>query len=67
MSIINAKVHSSTGVICPFTQQIIGAGVDAAIHLSAPMEAEVKVDHFGQVSVALKTKESVKKVKKNIF
>ena len=63
MSIINAKAHSSTGVICPFTQQVIGAGVDAAVHLSAPMEAEVKVDNFGQVSVALKTKESVKKVK----
>ena len=62
MPIVNAKVHSHTGVICPFTEQFIGAGVDAAVHLSTPLEAEVEVNNMNEVSVAIKTPESVKKV-----
>ena len=62
MPIVNAKVHSHTGVICPFTQQFIGAGVDAAVHLTTPLEAEIEVDNMNEVSVAIKTPESVKKV-----
>jgi hypothetical protein len=61
MPVVNAKVHSHSGVVCPFTQQFIGAGVDAAVHLSTPLEAKIELDHMDQVSVSLKTPESVKK------
>ena len=62
MPIVNAKIHSHTGVVCPFTEQFIGAGVDAAVHLSTPLEAEIEVDHLDQVSVTIKTPDSIKKV-----
>ena len=63
MPVINAKIHSHVGVICPFTEQLIGAGVDAAVHISTPLEAEIEVDSMRQVSVSMKTPESIKKVK----
>jgi len=63
MPIVNAKVHSHTGVICPFTEQLIGAGVDAAVHLSTPLEAEIEVDNMDQVSVTIKTPDSIRKVR----
>ena len=62
MPIVNAKVHSQAGVICPFTEQFIGAGVDAAVHLATPLEAKIEVDNMDQVSVTIKTPESIKKV-----
>ena len=63
MPVINAKIQSHVGVICPFTEQLIGAGVDAAVHISTPLEAEIEVDSMRQVSVSMKTPESIKKVK----
>jgi hypothetical protein len=63
MPIINAKIHSHVGIICPFTEQLIGTGIDAAIHIASPLEAEVEVDSKHQVAVSIKTPESIKKVK----
>ena len=62
MPIVNAKIHSHTGVICPFTEQFIGSGIDAAVHLSAPLETEIEIDNMDQVSVVIKTPKSISKV-----
>jgi hypothetical protein len=62
MPVVNAKIHSHVGVLCPFTEQLIGTGIDAAIHIATPLEAEVEVDNMDQVSVSIKTPESIKKV-----
>lgn len=61
MPIINAKIHSHVAVICPFTDELIGAGVDAAIHLTTPLEAEIELSPNDQLSVSIKTPESIRK------
>ena len=65
MPIVNIKMHSHIGVVSPFTDQLIGAGVDAAVHISTPLETEIEVDNMNEVSVTLKTPESIKKVTVN--
>jgi len=61
MPVVNAKLHSHVGILSPFNDQLIGAGVDAALHIATPLEAEVEVNNMNQVSVVLKTPESIKK------
>jgi hypothetical protein len=67
MPIVNAKIHSHTGVICPFTEQFIGSGIDAAVHLSTPVEAEIEVDNMDQLSVVIKTPKAINKVDAKAF
>jgi hypothetical protein len=59
---LNAKIQSHVGVLCPFTQQFIGVGVDISLHLSTPIEAIVNVEDEDHASLALKTPESIKNV-----
>jgi Domain of unknown function (DUF1943) len=66
MPVFNAKVHSHMGVVCPFTKSFIGAGIDAAVHLTTPIEAKVEIDHMDEVRVQVKTPDSINKVKFHI-
>ena len=60
--IINAKIHSHLGVICPFSKQFLGAGVDASVHLSLLFEAELEVEDEDHTSIALRTPDVLNKV-----
>ena len=62
MPVLNTKVHSHMGVVCPFTNSFVGAGIDASLHLSTPVQMKVEVDDMDHVSVEIKTPESINKV-----
>lgn len=58
--VINIKMEANMGVISPFTHQLIGSGVDQAVHVSLPLEAEME-RQTGQVSLTFKTPEQVQR------
>jgi len=59
--VINAKLETNMGVICPFTQQFLGSGVEMGLHLSAPTEAKIEMEGSSQISITLKTPEEIRK------
>ena len=63
---LNGKMKSHIGVLCPFTQTFIGAGVDISLHLSTPIEVLVDVEDEDHASVTLKTPQSITKVKNTL-
>ena len=40
--IINVKMETAMGVISPFTHQLIGSGVEMAIHSATPLEMKAR-------------------------
>jgi len=62
MPVLNAKVHSHMGVVCPFTNSFIGAAIDASLHLTTPVEIKVEVEDMDHVEVKVRTPETINKV-----
>jgi len=54
----NIKMQSTTGVISPFTKELIGTVVEGSIHSSIPVEVGVKVTR-GEVDISVKTPEEI--------
>jgi len=54
----NVKVQSTSGVISPFTEELIGTVVEGSIHSSIPVEVGVKVTK-GEVDITFKTPEEI--------
>jgi len=59
--VVNLKFHTHLGIMCPFTHQFIGVGIDAAVHTSTPMKAEVELN-MGELSVNLQAASSNERV-----
>ena len=41
LPVVNIKLEVNMGVISPFTQEFIGSGVDAAVHIATPLEMTI--------------------------
>merc|ERR1712061_860819 len=50
----NAKFQSDFGIICPLTEQHLGNGVTAAVHVSVPVEAAIALKQ-GEMQITIKT------------
>ena len=50
----NAKYQSDFGIICPLTEQHLGNGVTAAVHVSVPVEAAIALKQ-GEMKITIKT------------
>lgn len=57
--VVSGKIESYMGVILPFTEQLIGAGVDLSLHSAMATEMKVDVSLSGQVTVTVKSPEKV--------
>jgi len=55
--VINSKIHTHVGVMCPFTHQFIGVGIDAAMHVATPLKAEVEIS-MGELTINLQAASS---------
>merc|ERR1712088_1251168 len=50
----NAKYQSDFGIICSLTEQHLGNGVTAAVHVSVPVEAAIALKQ-GEMQITIKT------------
>jgi len=57
---VNVKLQSVYGVVLPFTQEIIGGGVDMSLHSSIPVEMEGTVTQ-GKLEVTLRTPHEIRR------
>lgn len=55
--VVNAKIHTHVGILCPITQQFVGVGIDAAIHVATPLKAEIEIS-MGELSINLQAASS---------
>jgi len=58
MPVINVKMEANMGVISPFTHELIGSGLDMAMHMTLPFEMIVS-RQGNQVTMALKSPEQI--------
>ena len=57
---INMKFEMHMGVICPFTQEIIGTGLTMGGHLITPLEMSV-ARHENQVALNIKVAKEIQR------
>lgn len=59
--VVNAKIHTHVGILCPITQQFVGVGIDAAIHVATPLKAKIEIS-MGELSINLQAASSSERV-----
>merc|ERR1712013_873752 len=52
--VVNYKQSVTAHVICPFTGKFLGSGVDTALHVTLPLNAEIAMQN-GQYTVTIRT------------
>jgi len=58
--VVNIKIQSVYGTMLPFTQELIGGGVDMSLHSSIPVEIEAQITQ-GKVELTLRTPKEIER------
>jgi hypothetical protein len=61
----NTKVQVNVGIISPITEEVVGAGVTASFHSSAPIESLVSMKK-GELNIVLKHPEAIERQGKGL-
>jgi hypothetical protein len=60
MPVVNIKLEANMGVISPFTHELIGSGLDMAMHMTLPLEMTLSRQGT-QVTMTVKTPEEIQR------